>query len=48
MSHSDDEHDSTNKTNIYKPYTANGQEILYLDNDATLERCQGPTGGDVW
>ena len=36
MSHSDDEHDSTNKTDIYKPYTANGQEILYLDNDATL------------
>ena len=36
MSHSDDETDSTNKSDIFKPYTANGQEILYLDNDATL------------
>jgi hypothetical protein len=36
MSHSDDETDSTEKTNYLKPYTANGQEILYLDNDATL------------
>ena len=36
MSHSDDENDSTNKSDYLKPYTANGQEILYLDNDATL------------
>ena len=36
MSHSDDENDSTKNSDYLKPYTANGQEILYLDNDATL------------